>query len=218
MTISDKLANYLAAASLLLAFGGLFFGRLLMYPVAVAPGGFLNRLALESAAWDVGHRWMLLGPVFLIPATLGMRRALRPRAPWLVDVGTTLVIAGAALTVGQFALDFAMLAAAHVEPREAGQEFVDQLRGQPFVQWVFYRLPDVSQIGLILFTVALWMQGRSWRVQAVLVTLAAAVQLSGAWLGPIGIRVALGIMFVAFASVAWKIAVGTPLPRQPAET
>jgi hypothetical protein len=216
VAMSDKLTNYLAAASVLVAFGGLFFGRLLMYPVSTAPGGFLDRLAAESAAWNSGHRVMLLGPVFLIPATLGMRRALRQRAPWLVDVGTTLVIAGAALTVGQFALDFAMLAAAHVEPREAGQQFVDGLRGQPFVEWAFYKLPDISQIGLILFTIALWKQGSEWRVQAALVTLAALVQLSGAWLGPIGIRVALGIMFVAFASVAWKIAAGPALPHEPA--
>lgn len=205
MVSRHRLLDYLAAASVVVALGSLFLGRALIYPVGVASGTFLERVAAQSAAWDVGHKWLLVGIIALIPATLGLRRVLRARAPWLVDAATAFSILGAALTVGQFALDFAMMAAAHVEPRAAGEQFLDLLGEQPFVDWAFYKLTDVSQLGLLLFGVALWRQGPSWRPQAAIVSLPIALLLFGDSLGLIGIRVAMGLLFVAFVAVAWKM-------------
>jgi hypothetical protein len=74
------------------------------------------------------------------------------------------------------------------------------------VQWAFYRLPDLGQVGLLLFTVALWRQGRGWRVQAALVSLGAIVSLVGPQVaGAMGVRIALALWFVGFTSVALKI-------------
>jgi hypothetical protein len=213
MRARRRIIDYLAAASIVLAFGGLFFGRLMLYPVAIARGGFLERLAARSQEWDLGHRVMLLGMMALIGATIGLRRALRTRSPWLVDIAAGLTIAGAALGVGQYALDFAMLAAARVEPRTAGEQFVELLRADSFVQLAFYTLPDVGQLGLILFTIVLWLQGAGWRPQAALVTLAAATALVGPLVfGAMGVRVGLGLAFVGFSTVAWKIAAGSAEP------
>jgi hypothetical protein len=38
------------------AFGGLFVGRMMIYPAAVAKVDFLQRLQTEAIAWDYGHR------------------------------------------------------------------------------------------------------------------------------------------------------------------
>jgi hypothetical protein len=213
MTTRQRTIDYLSALCIVIAFGGLFFGRLLIYPVSTAPGDFLQRVAARSDAWDVGHRWMLVGMIGAIPAAIGLRRALHPRTPWLADTATVLTIFGAALGVGQYALDFAMLAAARIEPQQAGAQFLKALQADSFVQYAFYKFPDFSQLGLLLFAIALWLQGASWRVQAALVSLAAATSLVGPLLvGAVGVRVALGLWFLGFSTVAWKIAVQPPLP------
>ncbi len=195
----------LSAASVVVAFGGLFIGRMMIYPVSTAAGTFLERVAAQSQAWDHGHRVMLVGMIGLIPASISLRRVLREKAPWLVDVGTGLTLVGAALGVGQYALDFAMLAASQIEPSTAGQQFTAALRDQPFVELAFYKLPDLGQLGLILFTIALWRQGPGWRVAASIVTLAAVAFLLGNFLGAIAVRVGLGLMFVGFSVVAWRM-------------
>ncbi len=216
MQSRQRIVDYLAAACIVVAFGGLFVGRLLIYPVATASGTFLERVAAKSEDWDVGHRWMLVGMIGVIPAAIGLRRAMHERSPWLTDVGVVLTIFGSALGVGQFALDFAMLAASQIESPEAGAQFLKALQADSFAQWAFYKLPDVSQLGLILFTIALWRQGAGWRLQAAVVTLAAAAFLVAPFLfGAMGVRVALGLMFVGFSTVAWKIALH---PTQPSAT
>ncbi len=203
----ERTADLLTALTVVVAFGGLFFGRLMLYPVSIAQGSFLERVAARSSDWHTGHQWMLAGIVAMIPATIGLRRVLRERSPWLTNLATTLTIFGATLTVGQFALDFAMQAAAQIESPDAGAQFLDALKSDAFAQWAFYKLPDVSQLGLILFTVVLWRQGAGWRLQAALVTLASLTFLVGPYFyGAIGVRVALGLMFVGFLTVAWKIA------------
>jgi hypothetical protein len=181
----------------------------MLLPVANAEGGFLERLAVRADDWHYGHQVMLLGMVTTIAAAIALRRACHARAPWLTDVAAALTILGAALGVGQYALDFAMLAAARIASPAAGDQFLQALQADTFAQVAFYKLPDLAQLGLILFTVALWRQGSPWRLQASLATLAAATaligpQLAGAW----GVRTALGLWFLAMLTVAWKIARG----------
>ncbi len=196
------------AVSIVIAFGG-FIGRMMIYPVARAEGTFFQRVAAESTAWDWGHRVMLLGMVCVIPATLALRHAFHERSPVLTDIATLLALIGAPLGVGQYALDYAMLAAARLPTVEAADQFDAALRGQEFVQWTFYRLPDLAQVGLLLFTIALWRQGPGWRWQAVLVSIAALTSLIGPQVvGAMGVRIALGLWFVGFTSVAVKIVRG----------
>ena len=209
MPSRQRTIDFLVAACLVVTFASLFFGRLMIYPVAIARGTFLERVAAEPEAWHVGHRVMLVGMIGLIPAAIGLRRTLRDRSPWLCDIAVALVVVGAALGVGQYALDFAMAAAAEIESPEAGERFLKALKSDEFVQWAFYRLPNVGQLGLILVTVALWRQGPGWRLPAALVTLAAVTALAGPFLfGAMAARVAMGISLLGFSAVAWKIAAG----------
>ena len=207
MLSRPRIVDNLSSTSIIVAFAGLFVGRLMIYPVALAPGSFLERVAAHTQAWDLGHRVLLLGMLALIPATLGLQRAMRDRSPMLAGVATGLTIFGASLGVGQFALDYAMLAASQIDTPAAGSQFLEALEGNSFTQWMFYRLPDVAQLGLILFTVALWRQGAAWRLPAVLVTVAAAAFVVAPFLaGAMGVRIALGLLFVGFSTVAWRIA------------
>lgn len=77
-------------------------------------------------------------------------------SPRLAFRATCLGNFGVALLVGQFALDFAMPAAAQIEPRLAGEAVVDTLLSQPFVNLAFYKLPDLLQLGAVLFVIGIW--------------------------------------------------------------
>lgn len=206
MREANAAKTVLGAICLVGAFAGLFVGRMMIYPVAQAPGSFLERVAAESTAWDQGHRVMLLGVLLCPAAALVLWRQLHERSPWLAQVATAFVMVGAALGAGQYALDFAMLAAADLPTPEARQVFLDGLQRQPFVQLVFYRLPDLAQLGLLLFTACLWRQGPAWRVSAGLVTVAAVASLIGPQIaGNAGVRVALGLWLVGFSAVAGRM-------------
>jgi hypothetical protein len=212
---SQRTIDLLAAACIVTAFGGLFFGRLMLYPVSTASGTFLERVAARADWWNTGHRWMLLGMLAAPGAAIAMRRAFRARAPWLCDVATVLIIGGAALGVGQYALDFAMLAAAGIEPAAAGEQFLEALRADAFVQLAFYRLTDAAQFGLILLAIALWYQGPAWRFPAILATIATGVSLAGPpFFGAMAVRVALGLWIIAFSTVALKIALPSRLSTE----
>lgn len=198
------------------AFGGLFIGRMMIYPAAVAKGNFLQRLDSEATAWDYGHRVMLVGAIALIPALLTLWAVIRFQSPRLALSATCLGIFGAALLVGQFALDFAMLAAAQIEPRSAGQAVVDSLQSQPFVELAFYKLPDLLQLGAVLFVIGLWRVGKNWRWPATTATLAVLISLVCPLLwGGLGERIALGAFWIAFSFVAFKIfCIGLPATVQ----
>ncbi len=49
MPTRQRTFDFLSAASIVVAFGGLFFGRMMIYPVSKASGSFLERVAVESA-------------------------------------------------------------------------------------------------------------------------------------------------------------------------
>ncbi|MBX3421135.1 MAG: hypothetical protein KF752_06220 [Pirellulaceae bacterium] len=70
--------SLLGSLCIFIAFGGLFVGRMMTYPVALADGSFLQRLQTDAAAWDYGHRVMLLGVVAMISALLTLA-AVRQR-------------------------------------------------------------------------------------------------------------------------------------------
>ena len=69
----------LGCVSIFVAFGGLFVGRIMIYPAAIAKGDFLQRLQAEAAAWDYGHRVMLVGAMALIPALLTLSAVIRTK-------------------------------------------------------------------------------------------------------------------------------------------
>lgn len=206
MPFPARLYDYLGAACVAVAFCSLFVGRVLNYQLTTVEGTFLERVAAKAEVWDVAHRWLLVGAVSLIPAALALRRSFYRKTPKLVDVATAIVVFGAALTVGQLALDYAALASAQSNP--PAQQTMDLLRAMPIVDWAFYKLPNFAMLANVLFAIAIWNQGPNWRVQAALVVLGVVALAVGRMLGPIGERVALGIATLGYLSVAWKMVVG----------
>ncbi|MBX3380994.1 MAG: hypothetical protein KF805_12950 [Phycisphaeraceae bacterium] len=186
------------------AFAALFVGRVVMYPIAIAPGGLLDRVRAEQRAWSLSHLILLFGILALIPAVLILARELRDRSRWLCRAFSLLLITGAALTVGQYALDFAVLAAAQM-PAPSGQLFFDTLRQDPIVNLAFYKLIDLAGIGMIALAIAMWRQAGAWRIAALLIVATIALSLVQSRLGPIGPRITLGIQMLAGFVAAYKV-------------
>lgn len=204
MLSEHKRLDYLGALCILVAFGGLFMGRVVMYPVALVQGSFLERLSAEPGYWDYSHRVLMIAAVATIPAALALSRALRERSKWLCDIGLVLLVIAATLCAGQFALDYAMLAASQLNDRTAGQEFVDRLMHHPFVEFTFYNLANVAWIGVVFYALAMWRQG--WRAAAITILISVVMTQFESSMGPIGPRIARGICFAGFALAAWRIA------------
>jgi hypothetical protein len=216
MPARSRLYDYIGAASIAAAFICLLVGRVLNYQLRAVEGTFLERVALKADVWQAAHMWLLVGSVALIPASLALRRLFYARSPWLMDVAATVAVAGAALTVGQMSLDFAMLAAAQGKP--PAQEVIDRLRAMPIVQWAFYTLPNTAMFAHVLFIVAIARAGRGWRTAAALITVGVLALAFGQWLGPIGERVAFSIATIGYLIVAWKLAANGNSPDAPADT
>lgn len=198
--------DLLGAISVAGAFVCLFVGRVLNYQIATLPGSFLERVAAKAEVWDWAHRVLLVGAVLLIPAALALRRKLIETAPLLVDIATAVTIFGAALIVGQLALDYAILAAAQLTPPD--QAVVDRLRAMPFVEHTFYTIPTLSVLSHLLFAAVFVMHGRGWQYLAAFVLLGVIAMFFGSLLGPIGVRIAMAIATLGYLGAAWKIALG----------
>jgi hypothetical protein len=198
--------DLLGALSVAGAFVCLLVGRVLNFQLSIVPGSHLERVAAKAEIWDWAHRFLLVGAVLLIPAALALRRKLLATAPLLVDIATAITIFGAALTVGQLALDYAILAAAQFTPPD--QAVVDRLRAMPFVEHTFYTIPTLSVLSHLLIAAVFVMHGRGWQYFAALVLLGVFAMFFGSMLGPIGVRVAMAIATLGYLGAAWKIALG----------
>lgn len=200
--MSTRTLDRLGAASLVVAFGLLFAGWVVMYPVAVASGGLLDRIRAEEAAWDLAHRLLLIGAIVLVGASLALGRALRRRTPVLAGAAAVLLVLAAILSVGQYALDYAVLAASDLAP-SSGDALVSGVLDHPFVSFLLFDLADIAWAGLALAAVAMWMQrDRVWRVAAAVVAVAVVLRTFDGSFGVLGPRIAYGVQFLGFAVAA----------------
>lgn len=186
-------------------------GRILMYPVALAPGGLLDRIRAEPVAWDRSHRILLVAALLHIPAVLIVCRFLASRSPRLSTVGATLLVAGAALSIGQFALDYAVLAASTL-PAPAGDQVFAAFRNHPFVDLAFYKSSNITGLGFIVLAIAMWMQRGLWRLASLFLVCMIVCSIIQSRFGVHGPRITL--LFQALAGISAAFA----LLRKPAAT
>lgn len=203
--MSARTLDRLGAASLVVAFGLLFAGWVVMYPVAVADGGLLDRIRAEEAAWDLAHRLLLVGAVVLVGGSLALARTLRRRTPTLAALAGGMLALAAVLSVGQFALDYAVLAASDLAPG-SGDALVSGVLDHPFVSLLLYDLADIAWAGLAVAAVAMWMQrDRMWRASAIVVAIAVVLRTFDGSFGVLGPRIAYGVQFLGFAVAGWAM-------------
>jgi hypothetical protein len=142
------------AAALPMAFFMAGAGMLWLYSFRIASGSFFERLLTHQNDWHGSHLLLFAGAILLVPAAIAMRAVVNAgRGIWLADTGLILVMICSFFLAGQYAIDFVMPLLAN-----AGGNAVNvhaALFDSKLINILFYNLPDLCFIGLLLLTVAL---------------------------------------------------------------
>ena len=134
-------------------------GMLILLKVVNAEGDFYTRIQSQSGAWILAHIVLLVGSVTLLPAAIGLRSLIEGRKPGLIATIMVPVIgASAILLAGQYAIDFLMPEIARLggEARAIHQ----YLSNNELVNLLFYQLPNLSSLGLLVMSIVLMLDGR----------------------------------------------------------
>jgi len=113
-------------------------------------GSFMISLAAEPATWANSHIVLLVAAILYILAGLGVRDALAQSRPLTSQLLGLVIIAGAAMLIGNFALDFVYLALATGLPPEAAQAVRHALLNDGLL------LPLFANIGPALFLLGMF--------------------------------------------------------------
>lgn len=132
---------------------------LMLLKVVNADGNFYTRIQAESSAWIIAHLILLLGSILLLPASIGIRSMIENKKPsFLADSMVPIIAICGALLSGQYAIDFLMPEIARLGGEaHAIHSF---LSSDGLVSMLFYNLPELSSLGLLIMSIALVWDGR----------------------------------------------------------
>ncbi|MDJ0657204.1 MAG: hypothetical protein QNJ40_23795 [Xanthomonadales bacterium] len=138
---------------------------------------FYQRLINHRDAWVGSHIVLMISAILLIPAAIALWTAVEGRrGTTLAGIGMLLAIPATVFLAGQYAIDFVMpLVAAAGEPAYPVHK---ALFSTAHIKTMFYGVPDLGPLGLLLMSVALALSGS--QRPATLVALAVL------WIGVIG--------------------------------
>jgi hypothetical protein len=129
-------------------------GMLMLLKVVNAEGNFYTRIQSESSAWIIAHVILLMGSILLLPASIGIRSLITNRKPgYLANIMVPIVAISGALLSGQYAIDFLMPEIARLGGD--AHEIHRFLSTDGLVSMLFYNLPELSSLGLLIMSIAL---------------------------------------------------------------
>lgn len=181
-------------------------GWVMLYPAATAPGDLLDRITAQPAAWDVGHRWLLLG-VFLQPfSAVLLFRHTQQVSLRVSQFALCMIVTGSLALAGQYAIDFAVLAQIdHSIALQDGVSIIDFMRENPWVSLFFYDLGDFLFLGHILFNIALFRAKGLMRLASMICFTGLLIVAFLGELHPINIRIGFATLTMGYLLVAWKM-------------
>ena len=147
---------------------------------------------------------LLLSAVLLIPALIALRRVVGDaRGALVADVWLIVAVPAAVLLGGQYAIDFIMPLIAEVggEAHEVHRRFFTT---EP-LNTLFYSLPNLSTLGLLIMTVAVAWAGRVSRRYGGVLLAIWGVAILGGLVHPLVQRSALVALGVAFLPLGVRL-------------
>jgi len=152
--------KFLPLAGLFMAGPTFSLGLAMMQPQMSAnaemegSGSFMRSLAAEPTAWANSHILLLVAAILYILAGLGVHDALTRSRPFTSQLLGLVIIAGAAMLIGNFGLDFVYLALATGLSAETAQAARLTLLNDEILQPLFANIgPALFLLGM--FFVAL---------------------------------------------------------------
>lgn len=145
-------------------------GMLWLLAVENAPGNFFQQVLTRESAWLGAHLLLLLGTILLLPAALTMRSAIMDKKSGLVATLLILIIAPTAMLLGgQYAIDFVVPLIAKVGGEATKVHALLSL--SPFVDLLFYKLPNLVFLAMMLLSFLLVWRGPLSGWQAALIVI-----------------------------------------------
>jgi len=131
-------------------------GMLTLFRVDAAAGEFFERIRSQESAWIAGHVILLGSTMLMLPCAIMLRSLVRNRAPGML-ASITVLLTGVTsiLLAGQYAIDFVVPLMARV----GGDALTvhGMLTQSPLVNILFYGLPNLAFLALmILFICVVW--------------------------------------------------------------
>lgn len=201
-----KTLRRLGLVSIPLTFSLAGIGMLWLLQVEQAPGSFFEQLGQHRTNWLGAHLLLLLSTVFLVPAALSIRLALRSKL--VGALGTALIIIIALTTIllaGQYAIDFVMPLL--IEVGGDALQVHGLLFKTPVIDRLFYKLPNLVFLALFLLSCTLLgLKNIPWSVRTILLVNWLLVLL-GNLIHPVFQRVAIVLLafsFLPFVYMYWN--------------
>ena len=177
---------------------------LLLLKVVNADGNFYTRIQSESGAWITAHIILLLSAVTLLPAALGIRTLILGRNTGRVaTIMVPLIAISSALLSGQYAIDFLMPEIARLGGE--AHEVHSFLSSDGLVNMLFYNLPELSSLGLLIMSLALIFDNKLGKILSTILLLNWILIISGNLISPILQRSALFMLGFTFLLILYKM-------------
>ena len=172
-------------------------GMLILLRVNYADGDFYSRLQSESEAWTLSHIVLLLGSMTIIPAAIGIKSLIvNQRQELIASLIIPVVGISAFLLAGQYAIDFLMPEISRIGGD--AKSIHHYLSDNDLVNVLFYKLPNLASLGLLILSLILIWDGRLTKILAWILGLNWMIVILGNLVSPEVQRLALFLLGVTF--------------------
>lgn len=180
-------------------------GMLWLYEFRLAEGGFYERLITNEGDWVGAHILLFMSAILIFPAVLCILRLVKDKkGRGLAEIAAIIALFGSFFLGGQYAIDFIMPLIA-----KAGGEALTVHRGlfeTPLIDTMFYQLPDLASVSLLLATIALaWSKTINLKHAGILLVLWVAIIAGGVMDIPLLGRPGFIVLGLAFIPVSMKL-------------
>lgn len=179
-------------------------GMLLLLRVESADGTSYQQIQSNETDWLVAHIMLLVSAMFILPAALSLRSAIYHEGAGILGTLMVFVIAPSAmLLAGQYAIDFVV--PLMVQVGGDALKVHGLLSAAPLINLLFYALPNLVFLALMLLSVALVWSRVLTRLPAVLLIVNWLAVLLGNLVHPAFQRVAILLLTVSYMPFVLKM-------------
>jgi hypothetical protein len=187
-----------------------------LWVVERADSGFFESVRVNEAAWIGAHMVLLISTILLLPAAISIRSAVHNRAAGAIGTLMVVVIAPTSiLLAGQYAIDFVV--PLMIEVGGDALKVHGQLYASRHVHILFYGLPNLAFLALMVLSIALVWSGPLGRLSASLLMVNWLAVLLGNLIHPLFQRFAILLLAVSFMPFVLRVWRHSLAPRSGAE-
>ena len=179
-------------------------GMLLLLKVENADGTFYQQIQSNEIDWFIAHIILLVSTLLILPAALSLRSTINNEKAQILGTIMVLVIAPSSmLLAGQYAIDFVV--PLMVQTGGDALKVHQLLSTTPLINLLFYGIPNLVFLALMLLTISLIWSRVLTRLPATLLIINWLVVLIGNLVHPAFQRVAILFLAISYMPLVLKM-------------